>query len=382
MANTVRIKRRAAGGAPGAPVSLFNAELAFNEQDNTLYYGYGTGGAGGTATSVIPIGGSGSFVGVVGNQSIGGTKTFNELISGSISGNSATSTALQTARTIALTGDVTYTSGSFDGTGNVTGVATLATVATPGTYRSVTVNAKGLVTVGTNPTTLAGFGITDAQPLDTDLTAIAALAGTTGFLKKTAVDTWTLDTSTYLTGITSGNVTTALGYTPENAANKGAVNGYASLDGTGKVPSAQLPGFVDDVREYATLPAFPATGETGVLYVAIDTSKAYRWGGSIYVEIAGSPGSTDAVTEGSVNLYFTTARARSSISVSGSLGYNSTTGVISFTDAVTSVAGRTGIITLSNTDISGLGTMSTQSASNVAITGGTIDGVTLDGGTF
>ena len=37
------------------------------------------------------------------------------------------------------------------------------------------------------------------QPLDADLTAIAALSGTTGFLKKTNTDTWTLDTSTYLT---------------------------------------------------------------------------------------------------------------------------------------------------------------------------------------
>ena len=61
MANTIRIKRRAAGGASGAPSSLANAELAFNEQDNTLYYGTGTGGAGGTATSVIAIGGPGTF---------------------------------------------------------------------------------------------------------------------------------------------------------------------------------------------------------------------------------------------------------------------------------------------------------------------------------
>ena len=61
MANTIRIKRRAAGGAAGAPSTLANAELAFNEQDNVLYYGTGTGGAGGSATSVISIGGSGAF---------------------------------------------------------------------------------------------------------------------------------------------------------------------------------------------------------------------------------------------------------------------------------------------------------------------------------
>ena len=76
----------------------------------------------------------------------------------------------------------------------------LVSVGTPGTYRSVTTDSKGRVTAGSNPTTLAGYGITDAQPLDADLTAIALLAGTSGFLKKTAVNTWTLDTATYLTG--------------------------------------------------------------------------------------------------------------------------------------------------------------------------------------
>ncbi len=62
MANKLRIKRRAEGGAAGAPASLENAELAFNEVDETLYYGKGTGGPGGTATSIIPIGGSGAFL--------------------------------------------------------------------------------------------------------------------------------------------------------------------------------------------------------------------------------------------------------------------------------------------------------------------------------
>lgn len=76
MANTVRIKRRAAGGASGAPTSLANAELAFNEQDDTLYYGKGTGGAGGTATTVEAIGGKGSFVDKSTAQTIAGVKTF------------------------------------------------------------------------------------------------------------------------------------------------------------------------------------------------------------------------------------------------------------------------------------------------------------------
>ena len=84
---------------------------------------------------------------------------------------------------------------------------------------------------------------------------------------------------------------------------------YATLVG-GFVPSSQLPSFVDDVQEYANYTALSAaTGESGKLYVTVDNRKLWRWSGSAYVEIAASPGSTDSVTEGSTNLYFTTKRA-------------------------------------------------------------------------
>lgn len=65
----------------------------------------------------------------------------------------------------------------------------------------------------------------------------------------------------------------------------GAANGVATLDAQGKVPSAQLPSYVDDVLEYDNLAAFPATGEDGKIYVAKDTNKVYRWSGSGYVII-------------------------------------------------------------------------------------------------
>jgi hypothetical protein len=100
----------------------------------------------------------------------------------------------------------------------------------------------------------------------------------------------------------------ALGYTPENAASRGVVNGYASLDGSGKVPSAQLPAYVDDVLEFANFAALPATGTVGILYVTLNDNRTWRWSGSAYVEISPSPGSTDSVPEGSVNFYFTNAR--------------------------------------------------------------------------
>lgn len=59
MADVIRIKRRASPGSVGAPTSLANAELAYNENDHTLYIGEGTGGGGGSATVIVPIGGSG-----------------------------------------------------------------------------------------------------------------------------------------------------------------------------------------------------------------------------------------------------------------------------------------------------------------------------------
>lgn len=56
----------------------------------------------------------------------------------------------------------------------------------------------------------------------------------------------------------------------------------------GKIPSSELPSYVDDVVEYASTSAFPATGESGKIYIATDTNKTYRWGGSAYVEISES----------------------------------------------------------------------------------------------
>lgn len=91
-----------------------------------------------------------------------GTDTFNNTITGSVSGNAGTATKLATGRTISITGDLAYTSPTFDGSGNVTAAGTLATVNTnvgTFTYPSVTVNGKGLITAisnGSAPTTYTG----------------------------------------------------------------------------------------------------------------------------------------------------------------------------------------------------------------------------------
>lgn len=56
----------------------------------------------------------------------------------------------------------------------------------------------------------------------------------------------------------------------------------------GKIPATQLPSYVDDVLEFTNLASFPATGESGKIYIAIDTNLTYRWGGSSYVVMSSS----------------------------------------------------------------------------------------------
>lgn len=69
---------------------------------------------------------------------------------------------------------------------------------------------------------------------------------------------------------------------------KGKANGLASLDNGGKVPSSQLPSYVDDVIEIDTFNNLPSTGESGKIYITQDTNLTYRWSGSAYTEISKS----------------------------------------------------------------------------------------------
>lgn len=91
------------------------------------------------------------------------------------------------------------------------------------------------------------------------------------------------------------------------------LNDYAELDGTGKIPSAILPSFVDDVMEFADFASLPASGEAGKIYITLDNGKQFRWSGSTYAEIVSSPGTTDNVSEGISNKYFTESRVLSTL---------------------------------------------------------------------
>lgn len=111
-------------------------------------------------------------------------------------------------------------------------------------------------------------------------------AGTSAITTK-AIDTTDGGTVNSTDLISSGAVKAGLD-TKIPLSQKGANNGVAQLDESGKVPAAQLPSYVDDVLEYATLSSFPVTGESGKIYVALDTNLTYRWSGSAYVEISQS----------------------------------------------------------------------------------------------
>ena len=101
MANTIRIKKRASGGASGAPSSLAPSELAFSEVDSILYYGFGD--TNGAASSVISIAGSGAYATLTGNQTISGNKTY----TGTLDFSGATIATFETTGNVTVGGNLT-----------------------------------------------------------------------------------------------------------------------------------------------------------------------------------------------------------------------------------------------------------------------------------
>jgi hypothetical protein len=101
MASTLRIKKRAASGSAGAPSSLASSELAFNENDKKLYYGFGDNGSA-VASSIITVGGNGAFCDLTTTQTVAGAKTFsdNVVVTGNLTVNGTTTTVNSTTTTV------------------------------------------------------------------------------------------------------------------------------------------------------------------------------------------------------------------------------------------------------------------------------------------
>ncbi len=154
----------------------------------------------------------------------------------------------------------------------------LATVGTAGTYNSVTTDAYGRVTAGTNPTTLSGYGITDAQPLNGNLTSLSLISGS-GLLRRDAPDLWSLDTNVYLTGnqnITvtgdaTGSGSTSIALTLANVNSNVGVFGSSTETAVITVNSKGLITSVTTAPISVGVSSFSVTGDvSGVLNGGVD----------------------------------------------------------------------------------------------------------------
>jgi hypothetical protein len=155
-----------------------------------------------------------------------------------------------------------------------------------------------------------------------------------------------------ITGGTMSGVTVT-GYIPTTE--KAAALGVATLDAGGTVPLSQIPASIQGGVSYQG--TWNAATNTPTLSNGVGT-KGYYY----VVSVAGST-NLDGITAWNVGDWAI---------------FNGTVWQkVDNTDAVTSVNGFTGTVVLTNTDISGFGTMSTQNANSVAITGGAIDGTTI-----
>lgn len=399
MSNTIRIKRRASGGA-GAPASLNNAELAFNEVDSVLYYGVGTGGAGGTATTIMAIGGPGAFMALTGNQTIAGVKTFSSAIQADIGGNAATATKLLTGRNLSLTGDATATLTGFDGSANVSAALTLATVnSNVGTFTKFTVNAKGLITAASQasrsdlsaPTadiSNGGFKITNvAEPtLSTD-------AATKNYVDSVAQG---LDVKASVLVSTTANITLSGTQTIDGVAvavgDRVLVKNQSTASGNGiYVVAAGAWTRATDADTWTKLVSafvFVEKGTVGADTGWVSTIDSGGTLGSTAVTFSQFSGAGTYTAGTGLTLTGTQFSITNTAVTAGSYGSTSKTLTLTVNAQGQLTAVAASDIAIANTQVSGLGTMSTQNANSVAITGGSItnlttfDGITIDGGTF
>jgi hypothetical protein len=212
MSNTIRIRRREGTGAAGSPSSLKNAELAYNEADDVLYYGKGIDGSG-NATTIPAIAGSGAYTTLGTAQTITGNKTFSGTLSiEAPSSNAHAATKLYVDTAI----------GSVATSFLVNGDSGSAQTITSGTDTLTISGGTGLSSVA---------GTTDTVTINLDNTTVAA--GSYG--SSTAIATFTVDAQGRLTTAGTTSISTSFTVDADSGDNLTISNGdtFVVVGGTG-----------------------------------------------------------------------------------------------------------------------------------------------------
>lgn len=403
--NTIRIKRRPAGGAAGAPATLASGETAYNEVEDILYYGFGDDG-GGVATSVKSIAGLGAFLALTGTQTIGGVKTFSSspLVP-------APTTDLQAATKKYVDDSVTGGSVSDGDKGDIVVSASGATW----TLDSSVVSA--FMRTVLDDANAAAARTTLGLAIGSDVQAYSAIlqATTASFLTAHATKlghisvTQAVDLDAIESRVNALDAAVVL---------KGAWDASAgTFPGTGTAQAGES--WIVSVAGTVGGIAF-AVGDRVIAITdnASTTVFASNWFKADYTDqVLSVAGRTGAVTLALADITDASANGRSLVAAADYaamrtlLGLVIGTNVQAYDAALASIAGltlasgkmlyTTGTDTFAVADITaagrailagadaaaqrvtlGLGTLATQDASAVAITGGTIQGCLIDGGTF
>jgi hypothetical protein len=390
MANTLRIKRSTGSSAP---TSLANAELAFSEGNETLFIGKGTGGAGGSATSVIKIGGIGGFF------DKDTVRSANAVLSGPTTGSDAAPTFR--ALVAADIPSIAHTKISdFD-----TGVRTnrLDQMAAP--TGAVSLNSQKITGLA-DPTAdadAANKGYVDgvAQGLDVKDSVVATTTAngtlSTAFANGQSIDGVTLQTGDR---ILIKNQTTASQNGIYNVNASGAPSRTTDM-GTGSNAAGAFV-FVEQGTVNAEN-GFTCTSDTGSAVVGTNNLTFAQFSGAGQI-IAGD-GLDKSGNTLSVDLKANGGLVIESTEIAVKLDASSITGTLAIGDGGTGATTASAALTalgLSNyaktliddADAAaarttlGLGSIATQAANSVAITGGSItnlttfDGITIDGGSY
>ena len=390
MANTLRIKRSTGSSAP---TSLANAEQAFTEGTETLFIGKGTGGAGGSATSVIKIGGKGAFF------DKDTVRSANAVLSGPTTGSDAAPTFR--ALVAADIPTIAHTKISDFDTGVRTN--TLNQMAAP--TGAVSLNSQKITGLA-DPTAdadAANKGYVDgvAQGLDVKDSVVATTTAN-GTLSSAFANGQSIDGVTLQTGdrILIKNQSTASQNGIYNVQASGAPSRTTDM-GTGSNAAGAFV-FVEQGTVNAEN-GFTCTSDTGSAVVGTNnlTFAQFSGAGQIIagdgIDKSGNTISVDIKSNGGITIESTElALNLSQSSITGTLAIgDGGTGATSATAALTALGLSNYAKTLiDDADAAaarttlGLGSIATQAANSVAITGGsvtnltTFDGITVDGGSY